>query len=105
MTMTAGAQSRKPSRRSAFAPSDRGTFFGRRPAAGSAASVPAATCTLSLIGGLLPDGSRDQSLGLEGVAELADHLLLGALGADARGGRDQVRDVDRHDLVDGRLRA
>src|SRR5450755_2628961 len=98
MTITAGAHSIQPSRRSARAPSDSGAL--RLPDASCVASEPAATCALRLIGVFLPsllarrplrDGSRDQPLGLQGAIELADHRLLGGRRADALRRRDQVR--------------
>src|ERR1022692_854722 len=120
ITMTGGAHSIQPSLRSARAPSDSGAL----PLAGASPVSPAATVwVLVLIGPFLPSrpdapaaaapaaagriprgGSRDQALRLQGVAELADHRLLGARRVDGGRRRDQVRDVDGHDLVDGRLR-
>src|ERR1700690_714386 len=109
MMMTAGAHSIQPSLRSARAPSDSGAlpFF---PGTGAVVS-PVTVSVVALIGPFLPSrrarrrlrggGSRDQALRLQGVVELADHRLLRAGRADAGGRRDQVRDVDGHDLVDG----
>src|SRR5580693_9635030 len=103
ITTTAGAHSIQPSLRSARAPSDSCglAFF-----ASCSTVVPTATCADVLIGPLLssrPD-SRNQSLRLQRVVDLADHRLLGAGRADALRRREQVRDVDGHDLVHRRLR-
>src|ERR1022692_4849204 len=112
--MTAGEISSQPSLRSARAPSDSCPL--RAGGVSRMASEPAATCALTLlmlIGVFLPSlpadrvlrgGSRDQALRLQGVIELADHRLLRAGRVDADRRRDQVRDVDGDDLVDGRLR-
>src|ERR1019366_9547526 len=111
ITMTAGAHSIQPSLRSARAPSDSCGF--RRPAGSSIASEAATVPTASLIGPFPPSlpagrtlcgGSRDQTLRLQAVADLADHRFLGARRVDGGRRREQVRDVDGHDLVDGRLR-
>src|ERR1019366_696464 len=111
ITMTAGAHSIQPSLRSARAPSDSCGF--RRPGGSSIVSEAATVPTASLIGPFPPSlpgrpalrgRSRDESLRLQGVAELAHHRLLGARRVDSGRRRDQVRDVDGHPLVHGRLR-
>src|ERR1700684_718188 len=104
--MTAGAQSSQPSRRSAFAPSDRGAFF---PLTGAVVAPPGTVSVVVLIGPFFPSrpacrtprpagspdrASRDQALRLQGVIELAGHRFLRADRADPGRRRDQVRDVD-----------
>src|SRR5450755_2875250 len=110
--MTAGAHSIQPSLRSARAPSD--SCRRLRPGGASAGAPTVTVWVLELIGPFLPSlpagrllrgGSRDQALRLQGVVQLSDHRLLRAYRADAGRRRDQVRDADGHDLVDGRLRA
>src|SRR6266576_4918028 len=104
--MTAGAISMKPSLRSARAPSDSCGL----PVGGASAGAPVVTVwVLVLIGPFLSSrpgrclgrgGSRDQALRLQGVADIAAHLLLRTHRVDLRRRRGQVRDVDGHDLVE-----
>src|ERR1017187_1525400 len=120
ITMTAGAHSIQPSLRSARAPSDSGVlpFGGASPASPTetvwvlvligpflpSRPAPPAPDSPAAAGRMLRGGSRDQSLRLQGVIQLAGHRLLGRRRVDGGRRRDQVRDVDGHDLVDGRLR-
>src|SRR6476469_9325365 len=108
--MTAGAISMNPSLRSARAPSDScGLPLGGASAGAPVVTVSVLVLTVPLLSSrpgryLLGGGSRDQALRLQGVAERALHRLQRALWVNAGGRRDQVRDVDGHDLVNGRLR-
>src|SRR5271165_4383094 len=113
MTMTAGAHSRKPSLRSARAPADSRRFLRLCLAGATPGAATATVLVLVLIGPflsrrpgrcLLRGGSRDQPLLLQGITDLAGHALLGVHRIDAGWRRDQVRDVDGHDLVVRRLR-
>src|SRR5260221_14582642 len=89
----AGAHSSPPSLRSARAPSE---SWRRRVAGIRSAVVTVAVWLSILIGPFLSPrpgrsqaggGSRDQSLRLQGVVDLVDHLLLGGRRADGRGRR------------------
>src|SRR5215471_20600925 len=116
MTITAGAHSSQPSRRSARAPSDSRGRRWRPVTSGSAVvttSVPVVIGPFSfcafrprwLAGAPGPPGpSRDQPLRLERLVDLASHRLLGGYRVDARGRGHEVRDDDGDVLVRRGLR-
>src|SRR6266536_1324240 len=99
MTMTAGAHSSQPSRRSARAPSDSRARC-RRPATGSWAVTGGVTVVMSPPLWACAGRSRSQPLPGQGVVDLCPHVLLGARRADRTGRRDLMRDRHRHDLVE-----
>src|SRR6516225_11543441 len=116
MTITAGAISIKPSRRSARAPSDRRLRCFRSVTSGS----PVVTTSVLAVIGSLPFyafrshrlagapgpswHSRDHQLRLKRLIDLCGHRLLGARRVDARGRGHLVRDDDGDALVRRSLR-
>src|SRR5580700_1779422 len=98
ITITAGAQSSQPSRRSARAPSDSGALR-RRPATGSWAVTGGVTVVMSPPLSACAGRSRSQPLSGEGVVDLRSQVLLSAHRVDGAGRRHEVRDRHGHDLV------
>src|SRR5258708_24416120 len=99
MTITAGAHSSQPSLRSARAPSER---WRRRVAGARSAVLTVAVWLWVVIGPFLSPtaavgpaggGSRGSALPLPGGVDLADHLLLCGLRADAPRRLHQQRGV------------
>src|ERR1700690_4576989 len=98
MTITAGAHSSQPSRRSARAPSD-SRARPWRPVAGCWAVTGGVTVVMSPPLWACAGRSRSQPLSGQGVVDLRPHVLLGAHRVDGAGRRDLVRDRHRPDLV------
>src|ERR1700744_5275381 len=105
MTITAGAHSSQPSRRSALAPSD-SCFLCPGPCSRTA-SVPAATGAFTVIAVFLPlapatsyGGSRDQALRLQCVRQRALQRRQRSGRVDARSREDLVPEVDAYARVD-----
>src|SRR4029077_8005153 len=90
ITITAGAHSSQPSRRSARAPSDMRARPCRRPAAGSWAVTGGVTVVMSPPLSECSARSRSQPLPGQGVVDLCPQALLGAHRVDRVGWRDQV---------------
>src|SRR5215469_3480788 len=100
ITITAGAHSSQPSRRSSRAPSD---ARARRRRPGARVSWAVTGWVVVVIGMPLCTEARcswRQPLAVEGVVDLRAQALLGGR-RDDRGRRgDQVRDLHGHDLVE-----